>query len=202
MITQTVRIDAGNIDPKKIKRAAKVIKTGGIVAFPTETVYGLAADYANAAAVKRIYAVKKRPSTKALPVQISDIAFLERLGCNVPVAAYPLISAFWPGPLTLIFKTGGQATLGVRIPDNPVARALIKASACAIVAPSANISGEPPATSAQEVLRIFDGRIEMIIDAGETKLQVPSTVIDVSVSPFKIIREGAISRKDLERVQK
>ncbi|MBU3933151.1 MAG: threonylcarbamoyl-AMP synthase [Candidatus Omnitrophica bacterium] len=212
MKTEVVKIDPQNIDLEKIKKAAQVIKKGGIVAFPTETVYGLAADFFNKQAVDRIFEVKKRPKDKPLSVQIEDITYLEKLACDIPAFAYQLAGKFWPGPLTLVLPArpeynwaGGKAnrggTIGVRIPDNKIARSLIKESATALVAPSANLSAEPAAKTAQELMHSFNGLIEMVIDSGPVELGIPSTVVDLTVCPYKILREGAISRKDLQSVR-
>jgi len=184
---------------EKIREAAEVIKSGGVVAFPTETVYGLAADFFNQQAVDKIFQVKKRPKQKPLAVQIADSTDLEKLDCFVPPLAFQLMSKFWPGPLTLVFARQ-QATLGVRIPDNRIAQELIKESQTPLVAPSANLTGAPAAKTAEEVLETFDGLIEMVIDAGEVELGIASTVVDLTVSPYKILREGAISRQDIQHV--
>ena len=211
MRTEVIKIDPENIDQEKIKQAAGIIRKGGIVAFPTETVYGLGADFLNKQAVDRIFKVKKRPKGKPLTVQIQDISSLKELACDVPAFAYQLMNRFWPGPLTLVlparrsFSVGGKAkekgTIGVRIPNNQVARSLIKASQTPLVVPSANLSGEPAAQTADEVLQTFDGLIEMVIDAGRVELGVASTVADLSVSPYRILRKGAICQKDIQSVQ-
>ncbi len=221
MKTEVIKIDPEDIDLEKIRKAAEVIKKGGVVAFPTETVYGLAADFSNKQAVEKIFTLKKRPKDKPLTVQIQDITYLEELACEIPTFAYQLMGKYWPGPLTLVLPArrpvlrsqgvggslgvGGKAkkegTVGVRIPNNKIARSLLKESGTALVAPSANLSGEPAAKCAAEVLQTFDGLIEMVIDGGKVELGVPSTVIDLSVSPFKILREGAISQKDIQSVQ-
>lgn len=201
MKTKVIKIDPENIDQEEIEQAAEIIKKGGIVAFPTETVYGLAADFLNNQAVDKISKVKKRPKGKPLTVQIQDIASLEELTCDIPAFAYQLMGRFWPGPLTLVFKAKKSGTIGVRIPDNRIARSLIKASQTPLVAPSANLSGEPAARTAEEVLEIFDGLIEMIIDGGGVELGVASTVVDLTVSPYRILREGTICQKDIQSVQ-
>ncbi len=212
MKTEVIKIDPEAIDLEKIRKAAEVIKKGGIIAFPTETVYGLAADFSNKQAVERIFAVKKRPKDKPLTVQIQDITYLEELACEIPAFAYQLMSRYWPGPLTLVLPVrhdcswaGGKAkekgTIGVRIPDNKIAQSLLKESGTALVAPSANLSGEPAAQTAEEVLQTFNGLIETVIDAGKVELGVPSTVVDLSISPFKILREGVITQEDIQSVQ-
>jgi L-threonylcarbamoyladenylate synthase len=200
--TEVIKIDSQRIDLEKIRKAAEVIKKGGMVAFPTETVYGLAADFFNKEAIEKIFAVKKRPKDKPLTVQIQDIAYLEKLACEIPTFAYQLMSKFWPGPLTLVFKAKeGGTTIGIRIPDNKIAQSLLRESQTPLVAPSANLSGEAAAQTAEEVLQTFDGLIEMVIDAGKVELGLPSTVVDLSVSPFKILREGPITKKDIQDVQ-
>ena len=223
MKTEVIKIDPEDIDLEKIKRAAEIIKKGGIVAFPTETVYGLAADFSNKQAVNRIFEVKKRPKDKPLTVQIQDITSLEELTCDIPAFAYQLMSKFWPGPLTLVLPArpgcpwvggparpsvsgaGGKAkekrTIGVRIPDNKIARDLIKESKTPLVVPSANLSGEPAAKTAEELLQTFDGLIEMVIDSGPVELGVTSTVVDLTFFPYRILREGAICQKDIQSVQ-
>lgn len=211
METEIVKIDPENIDPEKVSLAVKVIKAGGIVGFPTETVYGLAADFFNTQAVKRVYQVKKRPKFKPLTVQIADVSWLEKLTSDISPLAYQLISRFWPGPLTLILQANStlsgkfvfqkeKRTIGIRIPDNAVAQALIREAGSPLVVPSANLSGEAPAKNAVDVFKIFDGLIEMVVDAGEAKLEVASTVVDVTVSPFKILRVGAITSEDIRNV--
>ena len=208
MKTEVIQIDPEDIDLGKVRQAAEVIKKGGIVGFPTETVYGLAADFANKQAVRRIFEVKKRPKDKPLTVQIHDVTCLEKLVDQIPVFAYQLMGSFWPGPLTLVFLarpglnlTGGKAqaggTLGVRIPANKVARALIEESNTALVAPSANLSGQPEAKTAEQVLGTFAGLIEMVIDAGAAELGTASTVVDLTVSPPKVLREGIITERDI-----
>jgi L-threonylcarbamoyladenylate synthase len=210
MRTRVVRIDPRNIELEKIGKAAQVIKKGGVVAFPTETVYGLGADALNKDAVNKIFELKKRPKDKALTVQIPDINCLEKLAGEVPAFAYQLMGKFWPGPLTLVLKakeglpphlvSGDGATVGVRIPGNKIALALLKESGTALVVPSANLSAEAAANTADEVLQTFDGLIEMVIDGGEVELGVASTVVDVTVSPYKILREGTITKKDIKNV--
>ena len=197
MKTQVVKIDPENIDLEKVRQAAKIIKKGGIVGFPTETVYGLAADFANKQAVRRIFEVKKRPKDKPLTVQIRDIIYLEKLADEIPPFAYQLMGSFWPGPLTLVLKAKTGGTLGVRIPANKVARALIEESNTALVAPSANLSGQPEAKTADQVLGTFAGLIEMVIDAGAAELGMASTVVDLTVSPPKVLREGIITERDI-----
>lgn len=201
MKTEVIKIDPQHIDLEKIKAAAQVIKNGGVVGIPTETVYGLAADFFNQQAVAKIFKVKQRPKNKPLTVQIADITYLDRLACDIPASAYQLMSKFWPGPLTLVFKAKAQGTIGVRVSANKIARSLIRESKTPLVVPSANISGKPAAKTAQELLHSFDGLIEMVIDGGEAELGLASTVVDLTVSPFKLLRKGIITKKDIQSVQ-
>ena len=195
-------------DPEAVERAGQVIRGGGLVAFPTETVYGLAADIFNEQAVARVFEVKGRPANNPLPVQIVSKDDLARLVSEIPPVAKSLMEKFWPGPLTMVLSaspqvpelvTAGTGKVGIRMPDHPVALALIKAAGTPIVAPSANISGEPPPTTAQEVLEYLDGKIELILDAGPTRLKVSSTVVDLTESPPRILREGGISEAELQK---
>ena len=201
MNTEVIKVDPNDINLEKIRQAAEVIKKGGIVAFPTETVYGLGADFLNKQALQRIFEVKKRPKDKPLTVQIEHISYLEELASDIPAFAYQLMSKFWPGPLTLVLKAKDDGTVGVRIPDNKIAQSLIRESARPLVVPSANFSGKPAAQTAEEVFQAFNGSIEMVIDGGKTELGVASTVVDLSVFPYKILREGAIRRKDIQSAQ-
>jgi L-threonylcarbamoyladenylate synthase len=191
-----------------IERAGEVIREGGLVAFPTETVYGLAADVFNEQAVARVFEVKGRPANNPLPVQIASKDDLPRLVSEIPPIAERLMDKFWPGPLTLVFSvctevselvTAGTGKVGIRMPDHPVALALIEAAGTPIVAPSANTSGQPPPTTAQEVLEYLDGKIELIVDAGPTRLKVSSTVVDVTESPPRILRLGSIGEEELQK---
>lgn len=191
-----------------IERAGEVIRGGGLVAFPTETVYGLAADVFNEQAVARVFEVKGRPANNPLPVQIASKDDLPRLVLEVPGIAERLMEKFWPGPLTLVLRaspevlelvTAGTGKIGIRMPDHPVALALIRAAGTPIVAPSANSSGQPPPTTAEEVLEYLNGKIELVLDAGPTMLKVASTVVDVTESPPRIFRLGSISEEELQK---
>jgi len=201
MKTEILKIDPQNPDLEKIKQAALVIKEGGIVAVPTETVYGLAADFTNKQAVERIFEVKKRPKNKALTVQIKDITYLTELVAEVPFFAYQLMSKFWPGPLTLVLKAKSGGTIGLRMPANKIAQELIEQTVSPIVVPSANLSGEPEAKTAEEVLEVFEGLIDVVIDGGPVELGISSTVLDLTSSPYKVLREGSILKEDIQSVQ-
>ncbi len=185
-----------------VQRAVDALTRGGLVIFPTETVYGLAADALSEPAVRRVWEVKGRPADKPLPVQVADVEALRLLWREVPDDLLPLISDHMPGPLTLVYwrgalvpdvVTGGVDTVGVRIPDHPVALALLKAFGRPIVAPSANFSDEPPPSRVGQIPTSLLERVEVVIDAGDTGGGVPSTVLDVTVRPARILRAGALS---------
>lgn len=202
MKTSILQVDELNIDEEKIAAAAKIITAGGLVAFPTETVYGLGADANSEEAVKSIFAAKGRPSDNPLIVHVSDIAMCERYVKEIPKDAETLMAHFWGGPLTIIMKknalacesvSAGRDTVGIRLPSHPVAHALIRAANTGIAAPSANISGKPSPTVAEHVIADFDGKVDCIIASGAAKYGVESTVIDMSEDRPKILRPGAIS---------
>jgi L-threonylcarbamoyladenylate synthase len=189
--------------------AAAFIKNGGLAAVPTETVYGLAANGLDAAAVEKIYEVKNRPETKPISLLVSGIDDVERFCLDVPGAAYDLAQAFWPGPLTMVlFKktnvpdivTAGGQTVGVRCPDHPKTLALLRLAGVPLATPSANLSGQPSPKNVEDVLKVFDGKIEAAIDGGPCTVGIESTVLDLTVSPPKILRQGGLPKADIEAV--
>jgi L-threonylcarbamoyladenylate synthase len=194
-------VERASPDPAPLRDAASALRAGGLVAFPTETFYGLGAAALQSAAVRRVFAVKGRAESKPLLVLIDSVAMIEKVASSIPPAARPLIARHWPGPLTLVVPardtipgalTAGTGTIGVRLPAHPVARALVAALGAPVTAPSANPSGAPPPTTAAEVLAHFDGIIEMIVDGGPTSGGEPSTIVDVTVDPPRILRQGAV----------
>lgn len=208
MITQVLRVSASQPEPGAIEKAAAVIRSGGLVAFPTETVYGLGADGLDEEAVRRIFAAKGRPEEKGLILHLSDPAQAWEVAV-VSTAAERLMEAFFPGPLTLVLParpvvpsvtTGGGSTVAVRMPDHPVAQALIRAASRPIAAPSANPSGAPPPRTAEEVLSGLEGRFELLLDAGPTPVGTPSTLLDLTQDPPRILRVGSVAPADVERV--
>ena len=209
MHTKVVKIDSADIDNKSMTEAAKLIRAGELVAFPTETVYGLGADALNPEASRRIYASKGRPSDNPLIVHIAKFQDLERIAGEVPRQAKLLAEAFWPGPLTVIVRkndrvpretTGGMETVAVRMPNHPVALGLIEASGCLIAAPSANTSGRPSPTEAAHVAADMDGRIPMILDGGAVGIGIESTIIDLTEEIPMILRPGYITAEMLSGV--
>lgn len=209
MNTELLRITDARADADAIRRAGEVIQRGGLVAFPTETVYGLGADAFNADAAKRIYAAKGRPSDNPLIVHIADIASLERLARDIPEAARELAERYWPGPLTMIFHkreelpsetTGGRDTVAVRYPDNACAQALITAAGGYIAAPSANVSGKPSPTNGADVMEDLDGRVDIVLDDGATVVGLESTIIDMTCEPPEILRPGAVTYEQIKEI--
>ena len=207
-MTRVIEIDPLNIDSSLIWDAARVIRNGGLVAFPTETVYGVGADVFNEDAIRKIFAVKTRPLNKPLAVCISNLGQLEQLASVIPKQAELLADRFLPGPLTLILPkkntipndvTAYSNSVGVRCPDNEIALSLIEKVAMPIVATSANISGKPSLCTAKEVFKQMSGKIDLIIDGGPTRLKRPSTVVDFTSSPYRVLREGALSKEAIDQ---
>ncbi len=199
MITKISKLDSKNIDENIIKKASDLIKNGELVAFPTETVYGLGADGLNENACKKIFEAKGRPSDNPLILHISNISMLYNLVENVDPKSKKLIDKCWPGPLTIIFKkskiipniiTAGLDTVAIRFPSNKIAQNLIEASNTPIAAPSANISGRPSPTRADDVYNDMNGKINLILDGGESDIGIESTVIDMSEDIPTILRPG------------
>jgi L-threonylcarbamoyladenylate synthase len=208
-VTRVVTIDPTTPDRSTIAEAASIIQAGQLVAFPTETVYGLGADGLNRLALGRIYKVKGRPSDNPLILHLASPDQLSLVAVDSPAIAERLMQAFWPGPLTLILPktdrvpdlaTGGLATVAVRMPAHAVALALIEAAHTPLAAPSANRSGLPSPTTAQHVFDDLQGRIPLILDAGPTRIGVESTVLDVTCDPPVILRPGGITREAIEAV--
>jgi len=192
-----------------LKRAGQIIIDGGLVAFPTETVYGLGANALNEKAAGKIYSAKGRPSDNPLIVHISKFEDIEKITKNIPWQAKKLAGSFWPGPLTMIMEksdlvpmatTGGLDTVAIRMPSNKIALALIEASGGYIAAPSANTSGRPSPTKAAHVVQDLDGKIDMLIDGGEVGIGLESTIVDLSDSKPVILRPGAITRQMMSDV--
>ena len=201
--------DINKPDQTIIEKAANILKQGGLVAFPTETVYGLGANGLDAVACKRIYEAKGRPSDNPLILHIADFEDLNRIVAYVPEEAKVVMEKFWPGPITLVFPkaecvpkeiTGGFDTVAVRFPSNEIARSIIRASGLPIAAPSANSSGKPSPTRASHVEFDLKGKIDMIVDGGATDVGLESTILDVSGKVPMILRPGAITKEMLEQV--
>ncbi len=209
MKTEIIRIQEDNVDEAALKRAGEILKQGGLVAFPTETVYGLGGDALNRESSHKIYAAKGRPSDNPLIIHIARLEDLYPIVSEVTEEAIQIADAFWPGPLTMILPksdcvpyetTGGLDTVAVRMPSHPIAQKLIAYGGGYIAAPSANTSGRPSPTIAKYVAEDMDGKIEMIIDGGEVGIGIESTIIDMTVTPPQILRPGYITETMLEEV--
>jgi L-threonylcarbamoyladenylate synthase len=195
------------VTDEEIEKAAAILRAGGLVAFPTETVYGLGADASNAAAVRRIFVAKGRPADHPLIVHIADMTGLKHWAADVPRGAWVLAEKYWPGPLTMILKraaqvadvvTGGQDTIGLRVPAHPVAQRLLKAFGGGVAAPSANRFGHLSPTTAQHVREELDGAVDMILDGGACPVGIESTIVDLSGAQPAILRPGHVSAKQIE----
>lgn len=207
-----IRPDGGHFSPEEeaaLRQAGEVIRGGGLVAFPTETVYGLGGDALNRESSRKIYAAKGRPSDNPLIVHICRFEDIYAIASQVPPEAEKAAKAFWPGPLTMILHkaaavptetTGGLDTVAVRLPSDVTARRFIEYSGGFVAGPSANLSGKPSPTSAKYVEEDMSGRIEMILDGGEGEIGLESTILDVTVSPPQILRPGYITKEMLEDV--
>ena len=211
MKTKLYKIDLENVDESKMKEAGVLIAAGELVAFPTETVYGLGGDALHPEAAKKIYEAKGRPSDNPLIVHIAEFSDLERVAKEVPEQAKKLAEAFWPGPLTMVVSksdsvpyatTGGLETVAVRMPNHPVALELIRKSGKLIAAPSANTSGRPSPTEAMHVMGDLDGRIAMVLDGGPVGIGIESTIIDLTEEVPMILRPGYITQEMLQDVLK
>lgn len=209
MITKIIKIDEHNIDEEAIWEAGSILKQGGLVAFPTETVYGLGGDALNKESSKKIYAAKGRPSDNPLIVHIYQMEDLTPIVAEIPETAKKLAAAFWPGPLTMIMKkselvpyetTGGLDTVAVRMPVDKIAQKLIQAAGGYVAAPSANLSGKPSPTDAKYVIEDMDGRIDVIIDGGSTIIGLESTIVDLTENRPMVLRPGYITTEMLQQV--
>ena len=209
MKTEMCRVDGADLNKLMIEKAGQIIREGGLVAFPTETVYGLGGDGLNPDSSRAIYAAKGRPSDNPLILHIADRVELKRLVSEIPEAAVKLMDEFWPGPMTLVFNksdlvpmetTGGLDTVAVRMPSHPVARALIRAAGVPVAAPSANVSGRPSPTQAAHVWEDMQGRIPMILDGGEVGIGLESTIIDLTGDEPTVLRPGYITPAMIEEI--
>jgi len=187
-------IDPDSSEDTKIKEIADIIRQGGIVAIPTETVYGLACDANNKNAVDRLYGIKKRDTNKPFAIQIADFLQIKDFSNEVDPGLEKILKAFWPGPLTVIVN-GSEGTVGLRMPDNKIALSIIKTTRAPLAVTSANLSGQPAIYSAKETLSIFEGMIDAVVDDGTEPRGIESTVLDCTVSPYSILREGSIADK-------
>ncbi|MGN0399590.1 MAG: L-threonylcarbamoyladenylate synthase [Blautia sp.] len=209
MDTIIQKVEKEDLDEEVLKQAGEILKAGGLVAFPTETVYGLGGDGLNAKSSEKIYAAKGRPSDNPLIIHIADMESLDRIVSYVPETARKLAEKYWPGPLTMIFRksgevpfetTGGLESVAVRMPSHETARKLIRYGGGYIAAPSANTSGRPSPTKASHVIEDLNGKVDMILDGGEVGIGLESTIVDFTEEIPVILRPGYINQKMLEEV--
>ncbi|MEE1086303.1 MAG: L-threonylcarbamoyladenylate synthase [Schaedlerella sp.] len=209
MKTIVEKIDKNNLNLKAIAQAGEILKNGGLVAFPTETVYGLGANALDEEAAKKTYEAKGRPSDNPLIVHIAELSALDKIAAYIPETTMELAHQFWPGPLTMIFNkteivpygtTGGLDTVAVRMPSDLIAKELILAAGGYVSAPSANTSGRPSPTTVAHVKEDLDGKIEMILDGGSVDIGLESTILDMTVKPPMILRPGAITAEMIEEI--
>jgi L-threonylcarbamoyladenylate synthase len=192
-----------------IESVADILRQGGVIGYPTETIYGIGCNALNSVAVERIYQLKNRDRRKAMILIAGDTVQVSELVTSIPEAAEKLIENFWPGPLTIVFEAssrlkefafGKSKTIAIRIPDSVICLELLKETGFPIVSTSANISGAPASTSAEQVEKFFGDQLEVIIDGGPSVDGVPSTVVDITKSPARVVREGAISALEINTV--
>lgn len=208
-MSEILKINPRQPEADLISRAARVLQKGGVIGYPTETVYGIGSNIFAGSAVDRIYALKNRDQSKAMIIIAADIIQIGDLVEEIPESAERLMENFWPGPLTLVFKASQEMrestfhrtqTIAIRIPDCTICLALLKSCGFPLISTSANHSGEPPATSAAQVQMLFGDQLDLIIDGSETLSTTPSTVVDVTRLPVRVLREGAISRLEIDTV--
>jgi L-threonylcarbamoyladenylate synthase len=206
MRSEIIRVNPEKIEPDKIGRISTVLKSGGLIVYPTETFYGLGADCYSAAAAKRIYSLKERAAAKPLSVVVSDIDMLRDITAVIPPKLEELVSPFWPGPLTIVLTAsekvprvllGGGSTIGVRLPGSEWLRQLVHVAGFPITATSANVSGTKELSQSEEVISAFAGKVDLIVDGGKTPGMLPSTVIGLSSARLKILREGVLPASEI-----
>jgi len=206
-MTKVFKVDPLNPDIRVIEKCAEILRSGGLVVFPTETVYGLGASAFDPQAVRKVFEIKERPLGNPLIVHVSGLDQFSSVVAQIPEQAWRLVKAMWPGPLTIVLRkshrvpdivTGGLPKVGVRMPAHPVAIKLIELTSVPLVAPSANISGRPSPTTAEHVIQDLYGKVDAIIDTGETLLGIESTVVDLTTTPPTLIRAGPVPVETLE----
>ncbi len=206
MQTQLIKINPNRPAVSTLKKAAAIIKKGGLVVLPTDTVYGLVCDATNPEAVRKLFQIKKRPLSQPLSIALSDLLHIYKYVENLPNLAEVLAKKFLPGPLTLVINksklipdvvTAGRDDIGIRIPDSKIVLMLIKLTRRPIVIPSANIHNRPSPTTAQQALKDLNGKVDLILDGGKTKYGIESTVVSLTNNEIKILREGEISTEEI-----
>ncbi len=209
MKTKIININPDIIELDKIEKTVSILREGGLIVYPTETFYGLGADIYLSKAIQKVYRLKQRDPSKPLPVVISDLDMLEDIAVELSPVYKPLISTFWPGPLTVILRAsprvpdvllGPSASIGIRLTGYEWLRALVRNASFPITATSANISGEREIEDPKKAIRLFEGKVDLIIDGGKTEGFLPSTVVDLTGEKPRLVREGAISSLQLKEL--
>lgn len=199
-----------NTNYTKLGKPAKIIKNGGLVIFPTETVYGIGTNGLDKNAIKKLYSVKQRPLNKPISLLVNNINMIETVAKNITDLEYALIQKFFPGPLTIILEkkeivpdilTAGSNTIGIRMPANNIALKLIDYAGVPIATPSANISGKPSGTNVEDIMKDFNTKVDCFIDDGPSKIGLASTIVKVIDGQIHILRQGSISKKDIDSVK-
>jgi L-threonylcarbamoyladenylate synthase len=199
-LAKIFKIDPQNPDEDILNKAAQAIAKGGLVIIPTETVYGIAADSSNKKALERLYRIKQRPADKPFSLHLFRKERAQELCSLISVSGYKLMYKFWPGPLTLILEARDRGTLGVRIPDHKVALEVIRKSGVDVVCPSANLSGKAPPVNFEQAIIDLKDQVDLCLDAGATRLQQESSVFDLTQSPPRLLREGAVKQEEIDAV--
>ena len=197
MATEVVCVEDRSDVAAELKRAGEILRRGGLVAFPTETVYGIAVAATIPAAVERLYEIKGRPRDKPMTIMVADVAEVRRRCPSIPAAAERLMERFWPGPLTLVLRDSTDHMTGFRLPNHPLAQGLVREAGVPLLVPSANRAGNPPPTTAEGVLREFPKELDLVIDGGSAEGGVPSSVVQVTEVGIDVLRAGAIPESRL-----
>ncbi len=198
MKTEFVTLNPANPEGSSLSRAADILREGGLVILPTETVYGIAANQNNKKALERLSALKERPPEKPFSLLIDKKERVETLASDPGIAAYKLMGKFWPGPLTLVFTARSGGTIGVRMPDHEVALKVVSLADVPVVCPSANLNGKPAPVNFLDAIRDLDGKVDYALDAGPGRVGIESTVVDLTGSQVRVLREGAIKTSEIE----
>lgn len=201
-LTKIIKINPSAPEEEYISQAAKLIAEGKLVIIPTETVYGICANALDKKALERLYEIKKRPKDRPFALLIADKSKVDELACDVPVAAYKLMHKFWPGPLTVLLKAINGGKIGLRMPDNQIALKIITQADVPVACPSANISDTPAPADFAQAIKDMQGLVDLAVDGQEAKIGVESTIVDLSVEPFKIVRSAAIKDEEINTAVK
>jgi len=197
MVTKVLKVDPKSPDPRIFEEAARILERGGLVVFPTETVYGIAANLLNRDAVERLKVLKSRDETKQFSIHIGAKSDVEKYAVQILPRAYKVMERFWPGPLTVVLNAPAGRSVGLRMPKNEVALRLLGYVDFPVIVPSANLAGRPAPQDAAAALKDLDGRVDMVLDAGPTSLGRESTVLDARTLPFSVLREGGLKKEDV-----